>query len=45
MILSQMAFALWCLRWAAENPDSFCSEYGVEGAGELTCAVSDQELD
>jgi hypothetical protein len=33
------------LRRAAENPDSFRCEDGVEGTGELARAVPDQELD
>jgi hypothetical protein len=33
------------LRRAAENPDSFRCEHGVEGTGELARAVPDQELD
>src|SRR5690242_17892238 len=33
---------LW---WAGENPDAIHYEHGVEGAGELACAVPDQELD
>src|SRR5450755_1330865 len=33
------------LRWAGENPDAFGLEHGVEGAGELACAIPDQELD
>jgi hypothetical protein len=33
------------LRRAAENPDAFRGEHGVEGAGELARAVPDQELD
>ena len=33
------------LRRAAENPDSFRREHGVEGTGELARAVPDQELD
>ena len=33
------------LRWAGENPDAFRREHGVEGAGELACAIPDQELD
>src|SRR5450755_3061482 len=33
------------LRWAGENPDAFRLEHGVEGAGELACAIPDQELD
>ena len=33
------------LRWDQENPDAFRGEYGVEGVGELACAVPDQELD
>src|ERR1019366_1355085 len=33
------------LRRAGENPDAVRSEYGVEGAGELACAIPDQELD
>ena len=32
------------LRRAGENPDA-CREHGVEGAGELACAIPDQELD
>src|ERR1039457_3067983 len=32
-------------RWAGENPDAVRLEHGVEGAGELACAISDQELD
>jgi hypothetical protein len=34
-----------CLRRAGENPDAFCGEHGIEGAGELAGAVPDQELD
>ncbi|MGO9667004.1 MAG: hypothetical protein ACLPS1_00135 [Streptosporangiaceae bacterium] len=33
------------LRWAGENPDVFRREHGVEGGGELACAIPDQELD
>jgi hypothetical protein len=33
------------LRRAAENPDSFRREHGVEGASELARAIPDQELD
>ncbi|HUY50383.1 MAG TPA: hypothetical protein VMV92_32530 [Streptosporangiaceae bacterium] len=33
------------LRRAAENPDSFRGEHGVEGGGELAGAVPDQELE
>jgi hypothetical protein len=33
------------LRWAGENPDAFRLEHGVEGAGELACAIPNQELD
>jgi hypothetical protein len=33
------------LRWAGENPDAVRLEYGVEGVGELACAIPDQELD
>src|ERR1039457_5313991 len=33
------------LRRAGENPDPFRLEHGVEGAGELACAVPEQELD
>ena len=33
------------LRRAGENPDAFRGKHGVEGAGELACAVPDQELD
>ena len=33
---------LW---WADKNPDSFGGEHGVEGIGELACAIPDQELD
>jgi hypothetical protein len=33
------------LRRAAENPDAFCGEHGVEGAGELVRPIPDQELD
>jgi len=33
------------LRRAGQDPDSFRGEHGVEGAGELACAVPDQELD
>jgi hypothetical protein len=45
MILSQMAFALGACGGLARIPDAFGSEHGVEGAGELACAVPDQELD
>ena len=34
-----------CLRRAGEDPDAFGCEHGVEGTGELACAVPDQELD
>jgi hypothetical protein len=27
------------LRWAGENPDAVRLEHGVEGAGELACAI------
>ena len=33
------------LRWAGENPDAIRREHGVERAGELACAIPDQELD
>jgi hypothetical protein len=33
------------LRRADKNPDAFRGEHGVEGAGELACAIPDQELD
>ena len=33
------------LRRAGENPDACRREDGVEGAGELACAIPDQELD
>jgi hypothetical protein len=33
------------LRRAAEDPDSFRREHGVEGTGELARAIPDQELD
>jgi hypothetical protein len=33
------------LRRAGENPDARCCEHGVEGVGELACAVPDQELE
>ena len=33
------------LRRAGENPDARCREHGIEGAGELACAIPDQELD
>jgi hypothetical protein len=32
------------LRRAGQDPGSFCGEHGVEGAGELACAVPDQAL-
>jgi hypothetical protein len=35
----------WRLRRAGKNPGAFRGEHGVEGAGELACAVPDQELD
>jgi hypothetical protein len=44
MILSQIAFALGACG-AGENSDPLRGEHGVEGAGELACAVPDQELD
>ena len=34
-----------CLWWAVEDPDARRREHGVEGAGELACAIPDQELD
>jgi hypothetical protein len=35
----------WCLWWAGENPDALGREHGVERAGELPCAIPEQELD
>ncbi|SRR6266851_6281708 len=34
-----------CLRRAGENPDAIRLEHGVEGIGELTRSIPDQELD
>src|SRR5262249_55257101 len=34
-----------CLRRAGHNPDTFRHEHGIEGTGELACAIPDQELD
>ena len=33
------------LRRADQDPDAFRREHGVEGAGELACAIPDRELD
>jgi hypothetical protein len=33
------------LRRAGQDPDALCGEHGIERAGELACAVPDQELD
>jgi hypothetical protein len=34
-----------CLRRAGENPDALRREHGAGGAGDLACAIPDQELD
>jgi len=33
------------LGWAGQNPGALRREHGVEGVGELACAIPDQELD